>query len=175
MPKLPAPSSSFAPVPAGTYPAICYRILDLGTQKTSYMGRPDLKHKILISWEIKDDECVMEDGRPMSIHQNYTWSMNEKANLRKDLESWRGKAFTDADFGPDGFELNDLLGVGCFMGIVHKEDGGTTYANISAISKLPKGMTVPPLVNKKLSLWLDETFDRQRSLNCPRTCRTRSS
>lgn len=161
MPRLPAPSSTFAPPPAGTFPAICYRILDLGTQQSSYMGKPRKAHKILISWEIKDDEAVMDDGRPMSIHQNYTWSMNEKANLRKDLESWRGKAFTEADFGENGFELADLLGVGCFMGVVHKEgDGGTIYANISAISKLPKGMTVPPLVNKKLILWLDETFDK---------------
>jgi hypothetical protein len=160
MPKLPAPSSTFAPPPAGTFPAICYRILDLGTQQSSYMGKPRTAHKILISWEIKDDEAVMEDGRPMSIHQNYTWSMNEKANLRKDLESWRGKRFTDADFGEDGFELADLLGVPCFMGVVHKDVDGTTYANISAISKLPKGMTVPPLVNKPLILWLDHTFDK---------------
>jgi len=159
MPRLPAPSSNFTPPPAGTYAAVCYRILDLGTQQSSYMGKPRTAHKILVSWEIKDEEAVMEDGRPMSIHQNYTWSMNEKANLRKDLESWRGKAFTEADFGENGFELSDLLGVPCFMGVVHKDVDGTTYANISAISKLPKGMTVAPLVNKKQIIWLDETFD----------------
>jgi hypothetical protein len=160
MPKLPSPSSTFAPPPAGTFPAICYRILDLGTQEGSYMGKPRVAHKVQIAWEIKDDEAVMDDGRPMSIHQTYTWSMSERATLRKHLESWRGRAFTDADFGPDGFELADLLGVGCFMGIVHKEEGDNTYANISAISKLPKGMEVPPLVNKKVIIWLDETFDK---------------
>jgi hypothetical protein len=161
MPKLPSPSSTFTPPPAGTFPTVCYRILDLGTQTGSYMGKPRVAHKILISWEIKDDDAVMDDGRPMSIHQQYTWSMNEKAALRKDLESWRGKRFTDADFGEDGFDLADLLGVGCFMGIVHKEVEGNTYANISAISKLPKGMTVAPLVNKPLILWLDQTFDKE--------------
>src|SRR6478735_3792609 len=103
MPRLPSPSGNFTPPPAGTFPAICYRILDLGTQHGSYKGKPRVAHKILISWEIKDDEAVMEDGRPMSIHQNYTWSMNEKAALRKDLESWRGKRFTEADFGENGF------------------------------------------------------------------------
>jgi len=159
MPKLPQPSATFTPPPAGTFPAVCYRILDLGTQDSSYMGKPRRAHKILISWEIKDDDAVMDDGRPFSIHQQYTWSMNERAALRKDLESWRGKQFVESDFGPDGFDLKALLGVGCFMGVVHKNVDGTVYANISAISKLPKGMAVAPLVNKPVILWLDETFD----------------
>jgi len=158
MSKIPSPSATFTPPPAGTFPAICYRVIDLGTQEGTYKGRRDVKHKILISWEIKDDEAVMDDGRPMSIHQRYTWSMNEKARLRKDLESWRGKAFVESDF--NNFDMNNLLGVGCFMGLVHKNVEGTTFTNISAISKLPKTMEVAPLVNKTVSLWLDETFDR---------------
>jgi hypothetical protein len=156
--KIPSPTSNFTPPPAGTFPAICYRIVDLGTQDSTWKGKPRKAHKVLISWEIKDDEAVMEDGRPMSIHQRYTWSMNEKAALRKDLESWRGKAFTEADF--DVFDMKNLLGVGCFMGLVHKIVDGTTYTNISAISKLPKGMEVAPLVNKPQIIWLDGTFDQ---------------
>jgi hypothetical protein len=32
---LPRPSeSNFRPVPAGTWPAICYRVVDLGTQES---------------------------------------------------------------------------------------------------------------------------------------------
>lgn len=167
MTYLPKPNeSNFAPPPAGTFPAICYRIVDLGTQDTTYKGTPQRKHKILISWELKDDEAVTVDPetkevRPMSVHQQYTWSMHEKAALRKALESWRGRKFIESDFGPGGFDIRNLLGVPCYIGIVHDEREGTTYANISAISKLPKDTTVADLVNDKQFLWLDEgLFDQ---------------
>lgn len=153
---LPKPSEggSFNPPPSGTFPAICYRILDLGTQQTTYKGQPKRAHKILLSWEIHDEDAVGEDGKPMSIHQQYTWSMHEKAALRKALESWRGKAFTDEDFGESGFDVRKLIGVPCLLGITHVISNGSTYANITAISKLPKGMDVGELVNSPTYLWL---------------------
>lgn len=161
---LPRPNEggSFTPPPSGTYPAICYRILDLGTQQTTYKGQPKRAHKILLSWEIKDEEAVTDDGQPMSIHQQYTWSMHEKAALRKALESWRGKAFVDSDFGPGGFDIRKLLGVPCLLGITHTVNDGNTYANITAISKLPKGMEAGELVNKPIYMWLEKgLFDRE--------------
>jgi len=162
MTYLPKPNeSSFVPPPAGSFPAVCYRILDLGTQQTSYKGQPRKSHKILVSWELKDEEAVTDDGFPMSVHQQYTWSMHEKAALRRDLESWRGKKFTDADFGTDGFNIKKLLGVPCFLGIVHDEKEGNTYANISAISKLPKNMTVGETINPLTHSWLEPgLFDK---------------
>ena len=167
MTYLPKPNEggTFVPPPAGTFPAICYRILDLGTQQTSYMGKPKRAHKILISWELKDEEAKTEDGQPMTVHQSFTWSMHEKASLRKVLESWRGKTFTESDFGPGGFDVRKLLGVPCFLGIVHAEKDGNTYANISAISKLPKGMSAGEPINKPLYMWIEEgLFDRDEFL-----------
>ena len=168
-PYLPKPNdSSFTPAPAGTFPAICYRVVDLGTQDTTYKGQPKRAHKVLISWELKDEEAIFQDPetgetKPMSVHQQYTWSMGEKANLRKALESWRGLKFTESDFGPGGFDVRKLIGQPCILGIVHSESGDKTYANISAISKLPKAMkdTIGPLTNEKQFLWLDEgLFDQ---------------
>jgi hypothetical protein len=159
---LPKPSGegSFLPPPAGTFAAICYRIVDLGTQTTSYKGETQQKHKVLISWELKDDECAMPDGRPMSIHQRYTWSMHEKSLLRKHLESWRGRNFDESkDFGPGGFDIRKLLGVPCMLTIVHNESGGKTYANIVGVSKLPKQMNAGSLDNETAYLWMDESFD----------------
>lgn len=100
---LPQPSDAeFELAPAGTHIAVCYRVIDLGTQETTFKGEVKHQHKILISWEIPDEK--MKDGRPFTIGKRYTWSMSEKANLRNDLESWRGK-FTAADFGPNGFKI----------------------------------------------------------------------
>jgi hypothetical protein len=159
---LPKPSeSTFELPPAGTHIGICYRVLDLGTQDGSYNGKPTRKHKIMISWELPDEK--MTDGRPFVVSQRYTWSMSDKAALRKDLESWRGKPFTDADFGPGGFDIRKLLGVPCLLTIVHTE-GDTKYANIKSVTGLMKGMAAPPLTNDKVflgltvELWEPEVF-----------------
>lgn len=156
---------NFTPPPAGTFPSICYRVIDLGTQKTSYLGRIKHQHKVLLSWEIKDDEAMMEtdDGpKPMTIHQRYTWSTHEKASLRKDLESWRGKTFTEEDFGPEGFDIKNVIGVGCLLGITHNAKDGKVYANISSVAKLPKSMDAGELQNPKTYLWLtSDLFSRE--------------
>jgi hypothetical protein len=164
LPK-PGEGGTFTPPPAGTFPAICYRIIDLGTHEVpGYQGGPQThKHQVMISWELKDEEAVTEDGKPMTMHKTYTWSMHEKATLRKHLEAWRGKAFNEADFGDGGFNVKKLLGVACFMGVVHSDGkDGNTYANISAISKLPKGMDPGAPVNPLTYLALEHGgFDEE--------------
>jgi len=150
---LPAPNeSNFLPVPAGTHLGICYRVIDLGTQSTTFKGEQKQAHKVLISWEIPEER--MEDGRPFMISQSYTWSMHEKSNLRKSLEAWRGTAFTERDFGPGGFDIKNVLGKACTLSIVHTVKDGSTYANVSSIGKVMKGITVPPLSNSTVYLWL---------------------
>lgn len=151
---LPKPTEGdFELPPAGTFMAICYRVIDLGTQDTTYKGQAKKQHKILLSWELPDEK--MKDGRPFTISQRYTWSMSEKASLRRDLESWRGKPFTDADFGDGGFDIRKLLGVPCLLTIVHT-DGEKKYANIKSISGLLRGMTAPTLANEAVFLGLTE-------------------
>ena len=153
---LPAPSGNdFELAPAGTFLAVCYRIIDLGTQKTTFNGKEKEQHKILISWELADE--FMSDSKPFMIGQRYTWSMSEKATLRKHLESWRGKAFTDADFAgpPNGFNIRNILGKGCLLTIAHKEKDDKNYANITGIGKLMKGMTAPAPSNPQMFLWLE--------------------
>lgn len=153
---LPAPTeSNFAPVPAGTHLGICYRIIDLGTQKTTFNGETKTAHKVLLSWEIPEEK--MEDGRPFTISQSYTWSMHEKATLRKSLEAWRGLAFTERDFGPSGFDIKNVLGKACTLSIVHTSKNQTTYANVASIGKVMKGVTIPPLTNEIIYLWLNST------------------
>lgn len=150
---LPAPNDKeFELPPSGTHKAICYRVIDLGTQETTFNGQPKKQHKILVSWELPDE--LMSDGRPFTIGQRYTWSMSEKASLRADLESWRGVPFTEKDFGADGFDIKNIVGKGCLLTVVQESKNGKTYANIKSISKLMKGMDVPPLRNEQIYLWL---------------------
>lgn len=119
----------FTITPAGTYVARCYRILDLGTQVGSPAFGGKEQHKVMISWELFDDDVKMEDGRPYSVHQTYTVSLHEKAKLRADLEAWRGKAFTAEEL--QGFDLSTVLGAYCMVQVVHDETG--KYANMNSI------------------------------------------
>lgn len=140
--------------PAGTHLAMCYRVIDLGTQSSTYMGQAKRQHKILISWELPDEK--MADGRPFTIGQRYTWSMSEKAALRRDLESWRGVPFTEKDFGQGGFDIKNIIGKCCLLNIVHAEKNDKHYANIASISRLMKGQQGPSAtVNEAAYIWIN--------------------
>lgn len=154
---IPEPNDrQFELAPAGTHMAVAYRVIDLGTQSSSYMGQPKRQHKILVSWELPDE--LMADGRPFTIGQRYTWSMSEKAALRRDLESWRGIPFTEKDFGESGFDIKNIIGKACLLNVVHKpsNDGSKTYANIASISRLMKGQQGPAqTANEHVYLWIN--------------------
>lgn len=158
---LPTPNdSNFVPPPAGSHAAICYRFIDIGTQVVTWQGTRKTQRKVIIGWELPNEK--MEDGRPFSITRRYTWSMSEKSNLRHDLEAWRGKRFTDADFnGANRFDIKNIIGVPCMLSIVHTEKDGSTYANISSVSALPKGMPQPEPVNQLVYFSLEaDRFNR---------------
>lgn len=134
-------AGSFTPVPAGMHLARCFRIVDLGTQKTSYMGKDKLNRKILIQFEIHSEDAdgnplLTDKGEPLSISKRYTLSLNEKATLSVDLESWRGAAFTQAE--RNGFNLEKLLGVWAMLNVTKSVgNDGKEYTNIETINPVP--------------------------------------
>ena len=103
---------------------------------------------------------MMQDGRPFSISKEYTASIGEKANLRKDLEAWRGRPFSSEELR--NFSLENVLGAPCLLGVVHKpsKDGAKVYANVGSIMALPKGMPSPELVNPAVKFDIG-TFDQK--------------
>jgi len=152
---MPAVSSGdFAMAPSGSHVAVCYRVIDLGTQQTSF-GH---KHQILISWELPEER--MDDGRPFSIGKTYTYSSHEKSSLRQDLESWRGAKMTDAQ--AEQFDLAKLIGQPCMVGITHREGERGTFANVTAVLKLPRGANAPAPENECVCFNLaDRPFDHR--------------
>jgi hypothetical protein len=131
----------FERCPAGMHLARCYSIVDLGTQKNEYMGEVKFLHKIQISWEIHgtDDSgqpLRMNDGRPYGVFKNYTHSWSEKANLRLDLQSWRGKPFSPEEMRK--FDLSKVLGQFCMLNIIERQSqNGKVYANINGVTPVP--------------------------------------
>lgn len=127
--------TSFKPAPAGLHQAVCVDVVDMGILEVSYAGKTKRQHKVRVVWQIDQD---MEDGKPFIVQKRYTLSLHEKANLRKDLESWRGRPFTDAEL--EGFDLEKLLGANCQLNIQHVQKAGETYANVISIVPLGRGM-----------------------------------
>jgi len=126
----------FKPVPQGTHLAICNMVVDLGLQESPYGTRQQL----YIRWELPDERLEYEkDGvkheGPMTIGNFYTASLSEKANLRRDLEGWRGRAFTAEEL--KGFDVFNVLGVPCQVTVTHTEKG---RAKVVSVSGWPKGV-----------------------------------
>lgn len=123
----------------------CYMVVDLGTQDTTFAGKPKKAHKILLGWELSE---LMSDGRPFSISSRYTLSLFDQALLRQHLEAWRGRPFTDEEL--NGFDVKNVLGAYCLLSVVHNKQGDKTYANVNGIMPVPKGMEKPAAVNANL-------------------------
>jgi len=132
--------ADYEPIPEGTYAAICYAVVDLGTHYNERFKKD--AHKVLLTWELPEERIeVTRDGQmldlPRAISRRYTMSLHAKAALRHDLEAWRGKRFTDEEL--KGFDLSHIVGAACLLGIVHEtgKRDGKTYASISSIMALP--------------------------------------
>lgn len=147
--------ASFEPIPAGTYAAVCYMLVDLGMQETEYKGTKKKSQKCQIGWEIPE-LTVQIDGKdePRVISKRYTVSLNDRAALRQDLAAWRGRDFTDEELA--GFDLRNIVGAPCLIQINHQDVNGKTYANIQSIMAMPRGMEKPALTGEKIIYDIDE-------------------
>ena len=87
--------------------------------------------------------------------------MSEKANLRKDLEGWRGKSFTESEL--EGFDLEKLIGSNCMLNIVYNKKG---KAKISGISKLMAGLSpLIPETKRRVPDWVKGLRERSDLYN----------
>lgn len=129
-------NKNYTPAPEGTHQAVCVDVIDLGQLPDSF-NPGKTKHKVNIVWQIDERR---DDQKRHQLYKRYTLSLNEKATLRHDLESWRGKAFTrDEEMG---FDVETVIGANCLVNVQHKQsqDGSKTFANVIAVMPLVKGM-----------------------------------
>lgn len=144
-------SPSFELPPAGAVAARCNRVIDLGSQESTFEGKTTLKRKILLSWELAE---LRADGSPFQISRRFGLSLHENATLRAFLQAWRGRPFTDEEL--QGFDLRKLINAPCLLNIGHTSRNGKDYANILSISPLPKGMAAPELVAPAVLFDIDD-------------------
>lgn len=128
--------------PPGSHLARCYRVIDLGTQKTTFKGEQKAQKKIMLVWELHGEDAeggplVTPDGRPLVVSRRFTPSLSTKASLRAFLVSWRGKQFNADEL--EAFKMQNILDKWCMANLTHTEPNadGKVYCNVSSISPVP--------------------------------------
>jgi len=128
----------FKPAPAGTHHAVCYAVIQLGTHYNEKFGNE--QSQVLVIWELPNERMEYDkDGEqinmPATQSKFYTLSLNEKANLYKDLITWRGRNFTKEELLE--FDLFNILTANCQLQIIHDEKG---KAKVATVTPLMTGM-----------------------------------
>lgn len=135
----------YKPIPTGLLPAVCVNVFDIGYQPGYQGGAPS--PKVVLLWELTCEDR-RDDGKRFQLTKLYTASLGEKAALRKDLETWRGKTFTDVEL--DGFNLDNIKHVGCQLLLVENTTNGKTFTNVAAV--------MPPLAGTKPAVETSSDF-----------------
>jgi hypothetical protein len=146
----------------GLQQAVCVFVNDIGTQVSEYQGKRKELPKVIISWELR--ETMKEGdfaGKRFMMNKYYTKSLYEMASLTKDLESWRGKKFTQEEL--NGFDLDNLIGANCYLNIIATEKD---TRRVSAVLPLPKEierlMPEMTVMSEGMKNWIDA--ERAKSL-----------
>ena len=146
---------SFQPAPEGVHQGVLVDVVDLGILQVSWQGVTKSQHKVNLAWQINENR---EDGKPFLVFKRYTLSLHEKSGLRKDLESWRGRKITRAE-EQTGVDLEGMIGQNCLLNITHNQVGDRTFANVSSVNPLMKGM--PKMVVRDFVRKLERTEANQ--------------
>ena len=128
----------------GVYTAISSAIIDLGNQTSEKFQKT--QRKFMMLWNIVG-EVIEVNGEtlPRTMSKEYSFSLNEKSTLRKDLQAWRGKTFTEEEL--QGFNLLNILNKPCQLQVLLEEKNGKQYNNIASIMALPQGSQIEELSN----------------------------
>lgn len=129
--------------PEGNHVGLCVGLIDLGTHKREFQGQIKYIRLIRLMFETPNKRAVFTESKgeqPFLLTKDYTLSLGEMANLRKDLESWRGKKLTQAEI--ETYDLKNLLNKTCLVNVIHNpsKDGSRVYVNIKGLSPLPEEM-----------------------------------
>ena len=131
-------TTTYEPIQEGTHTAVCDKVIDLGRQVGLEEFGGKVAPKVWIGWLVNDE--VDENGgmKEKHIGRIYTVSLDKKSSLRRDLEAWRGKPFTEEELA--GFDLDNILGAGCMINVAHEQKNDKIREQIKGIVALPRGM-----------------------------------
>lgn len=142
----------FEKAPTGVNAAVCCGVYDIGIQTGGNYGD---KHQAIVCFELEGTE-----GGRVCLSKFYNLSFAPKSNLRKDLQSWRGKAYSEEE-AQQGIDLEKLFGRACGITVMDEKKGDKEIQRITSISQLPKGMpTLQPTLTE-MPEWIKKKIDEQ--------------
>lgn len=147
------------PHPDGAYPAVCVDVINLGDALDTYQGNTQVLPKLALVFQTNAEDP--DTGKPLEIHIEVTNSFGKKARLRKLLEGWRGKPFTDEE-ARAGVPIHKLDKVNCTLNVMHKvaQTSGNTYAIIDTIMPAMKGLAkIEPAGYQRAEFWAKRKAD----------------
>jgi hypothetical protein len=141
--------------PAGSHDAVCYTIVDLGTQSTPYGA----KRQLYVAWELPQE--LNSRGKPFAVGKFYNLTGDARGALRQDLESWFGRVFDQGELEELDL-LTELIGRTGTIGLVHNTgQNGQPRAAVTSIM-LPRRGTVEraQTVTAPIKFGIEDGFDR---------------
>ena len=146
------------PVEPGVYMAVCVGVIDLGEQYSEMFK--NYSNKCMIVWELPGETSEIDgEQKPRQLSKEFTIASSNKSNLRKFIESWNGKTYSDEEF--INIELFDQIGKPCQLNVVLNSTG--EYANVDNIMPIPRGFPAPttetPPIKWDIEAWNDEVFN----------------
>lgn len=149
--------AKFDPIPAGLHHAICYGIIDVGTQPSGSTQFKDAR-KVVFLFELPEERITIEGkDLPRGTSATFTLSLGDKSKLRPALQSWRGRPFTPEEL--NGFDITKVLGANAYLNLVHAQKGDKTYVNVAGINPLPKNITKRAPENALVSWSIEDQPD----------------
>jgi len=135
----PVPVKKQHVVPSGLTPFTIYAIYHVGLISWS-KDSTETTDTLILGLELPELpalEYKEQDGsvtkKPQTLNPRFRFSMSPKANIRKLLEGWRGKAFSEAE--ASAFQVASLLGKSGLVNVIHKQRGDKTFADVGALMK----------------------------------------
>ena len=124
----------YVPVPTGMHDAICYKLVDAGTNWNEFQGEKNKQHSVFVWWELPKTRT--EDDRPMSVFKEYRLSLHEQAALRRDLQAWRNNQFPPSEL--ESFDLTAIVGVSCKISVGRTAGGRDKVTGVYCADGGPK-------------------------------------
>jgi hypothetical protein len=160
-----APKSAPRPVANdGQHVGRIVGLVDLGTHTETFEGKEKTARKVRLEIELPTEQAVFKDGedpRPFIVHREFTFSMGQKASLRKTVEAIRGAFNSQAE--ANDFDLRSLLGMPCMATVETRvsETSGNKYSKLTAIAKFQTRIagveiTCPAQVNQSRYYSIEE-------------------
>jgi hypothetical protein len=145
---------SIEPIKSGTYIARCVQMIHIGTITEEIQGKSTTRNLVRFTFELPTEQHVFDaekGSEPRFVSKEFSLSLNEKATLRKFLDTWRGVPFTNEE--AKRFDVTRLIGVPCMLSVGLKTSGaGRTYNSLDGALAIPNGIPCPDQITPSLEI-----------------------